>query len=41
MYMLEEERDFFREQVLKLSHELNGLADENKKLKNKLAEMND
>jgi hypothetical protein len=41
MYVLEEERDFFREQVMKLNREVNGLIDENKRLKSKLTEMSD
>lgn len=36
MFVLEEERDFFREQVLKLNLEVNTLVEENKKLKSKL-----
>lgn len=36
MYMLEEERDFFRAQVMKLNQEVNSFLEENKRLKNQL-----
>ena len=39
MYLMEEERDFFREQVLKLSQEVNSLVEDNKKLKGKLSDL--
>lgn len=39
MYLLEEERDFFRAQVLKLNQEVNGYLDENKELKKKIVDL--
>ena len=41
MYILEEERDFFRTQVLKLNEEVNGLVAENKMLKQKVSDLID
>ena len=40
MYLLEEERDFFRNQVLKLNQEVNGLVEQNKQLKKQVLELN-
>jgi flagellar biosynthesis chaperone FliJ len=39
MYYLEEERDFFRTQVMKLNGEVNTLMDENKNLKKKITDL--
>ena len=41
MFVLEEERDFFRAQVLKLNEEVNGLVAENKQLKLKVENLTD
>ena len=41
MYVLEEERDFFRTQVLKLNQEVNELVEQNKRLKQKVFELTD
>lgn len=39
MLLLEEERDFFRAQVLKINTEVNQYLDENKALKKKIADI--
>jgi len=39
MILLEEERDFFRAQVLKLNTEVNQYLDENKALKKKITDI--
>jgi len=39
MYLLEEERDFFRSQVMKLNGDINGMLEENKSLKKKMADL--
>ena len=41
VYLLEEERDFFRGQVLKLNQEVNGYVEENKSLKKKVFDLED
>jgi cell division protein FtsB len=39
MYLLEEERDFFRAQVMKLNQEVNQYIEENKNLKRKIVDL--
>ena len=39
MFLLEEERDFFRAQVLKLNQEITQYVDENKRLKKRVADI--
>lgn len=39
MYVLEEERDFFRAQVLKLNQEVNVYIEEIKKMKKKVVDL--
>jgi hypothetical protein len=39
MVLLEEERDFFRAQVMKLNTEVNQYMEENKELKRKIADI--
>lgn len=41
MFYLEEERDFFRAQVIKLNEDLRKMTEENNKLKLKLSETRD
>lgn len=39
MYLLEEERDFFRAQVLKLNQEVNSILEDNKSLRNQIVDL--